>query len=329
MTRARSLRPKKPSSAQRVEGLLRVVGRSEAGLLDAVLAGADVQHLMEGTPDEPVSDFVERAYSVCLEAHDIWQRCSGAQRTLIRGFSLSLLSLSAEQALALDRSHSQCLKLETERTEAAAQVQQLFERNASLCAQARAVLEKVAGDAAAVREEIALDATFGTSFAVSQVLHRLSQLGRSLLSSADASVRTRARLYGLDVAFLDGLFAAGAELLAVEERAANVAGLSASKARIEQAQIAAYILVHQIVEAFEGAHRIDRTIALIPSGRPKPTPTPQPFKPRAAHGSHRDLPAVREGLDPNKVATSEGPLRVLALETVEKVNPSVRRVVRS
>jgi hypothetical protein len=284
---------------------------------------------MEGTPDEPVSDFVERAYSVCLEAHDIWQRCSGAQRTLIRGFSLSLLSLSAEQALALDRSHSQCLKLETERTEAAAQVQQLFERNASLCAQARAVLEKVAGDAAAVREEIALDATFGTSFAVSQVLHRLSQLGRSLLSSADASVRTRARLYGLDVAFLDGLFAAGAELLAVEERAANVAGLSASKARIEQAQIAAYILVHQIVEAFEGAHRIDRTIALIPSGRPKPTPTPQPFKPRAAHGSHRDLPAVREGLDPNKVATSEGPLRVLALETVEKVNPSVRRVVRS
>jgi len=308
---------------------LRVVGRPEAGLLDAALAGSDVQHLMEGTPEEPVAEFVERAYSVCLESHDIWQRSSGPQRALIRGFSLSLLSLAAEQALALDRNHAQFLKLEDERSDAAAQVRQLFDRNTSLCAQARAVLEKVAGDAAAVREEIALDATFGTSFAVSQVLHRLSQLGRTLLSSADASVRTRARLYGLDAAFLDGLFAAGAELLTVEERAANVAGLSASRARIEQAQIAAYILVHQIVEAFEGAHRIDRAIALIPSGRPKPTPTPQPFKPRPAHGSYRDLPAVREVVDPNKVATSGGPLRVLALETVEKVNPSVRRNVRS
>ena len=250
--------------------MMRSLGRPEPGLLEAALEGVDARRAMDRALLQLPDKLVEQAYAVCLEAHAAWQRCSAVQRAQLRGFSLPLLALAAEQVLALERHYTDYERLESERVDAGSRLRDMFDRNVVLSSQARMVLEKVNGEAAAVREELALKDAPGNSFALAQALHRVAHIGYALLRSASPAVRARAKLYGLDEAFLDGLAAAGAELVNLEEKAGDASAVQAKKVQLERAQVATYVLVRQIVEAFEAAQQIDPKIGSLPMSTREP-----------------------------------------------------------
>jgi hypothetical protein len=272
MARARSLRPKKPSAVHQVEALYRSLGRPEAGLLEAALEGVDAKRALDRALAEPTAQLVEQAYATCLEAHSAFQRYSQAQRSQLRGFSLQLLALATEQALSLERAHIEYERRQKEQGDAKARLRELFERNLRLGAQARMVLEKVAGDDPGIQKELANTAIPTTSYELADMLRRLSQLGNGLIRSLAGSVRGRARLYGLDENFLSGLAVSGNELVTLEEKAGDQSGLTTRKNQLDRAQTATYVLVRQIGEAFVAAAGIDPTIGTLASAAPKVDP---------------------------------------------------------
>jgi hypothetical protein len=269
MARARSLRPKKPSAVHQVEALYRSLGRAEPGLLEAALEGVDAKRALDRALAEPTPQLVEQAYATCLEAHAAFQRYSTAQRVQIRGFSLQLLALATEQALSLERAHTEYERRQKEQADAKSRLRELFERNMRLGAQARMVLEKVAGDDPAIQKEVAESNEPTSSYELADSLRRLSALGSGLIRSLAASVRGRARLYGLDENFLTGLAVAGNELVTLEEKAGDQSGLTTRKNQLDRAQTATYVLIRQIGEAFAAAAGVDSTIAPLASAQPK------------------------------------------------------------
>jgi hypothetical protein len=314
VTRSRSIRPaaKKPSASGQVEAMVRTLGRPEPGLLEAALEGIDAKRAMDRALLQPPDKLIEHAFAVCLEAHATWQRCSAPQRSQLRGFSLPLLGLAAEQALALERHHTDYERLEGERVDAGSRLRDMFDRNVVLSSQARMVLEKVNGEAAAVRDELALQDAPGNSFALAQALHRVAHIGYALLRSASPAVRGRAKLYGLDEAFLDGLAAAGAELVNLEEKAGDASAVQAKKSQLERAQVASFVLVRQIAEAFDAAQQIDSKIGpLVSASRPEQE-APRATAQRPRQTVPRDA-SMNTGITATKISPAP-PLRVVELD---------------
>jgi hypothetical protein len=292
--------------------MMRSLGRPEPGLLEAALEGVDAKRAMDRALLQAPDKLVGQAYAVCLEAHAAWQRSSATQRAQLRGFSLPLLGLAAEQALALERHYTDYERLESERLDAGSRLRDMFDRNVVLSSQARMVLEKVNGEAAAVREELALTEAPGTSFALAQALHRVAHIGYALLRSASPAVRGRAKLYGLDEAFLDGLAAAGAELVNLEEKAGDATAVQAKKVQLERAQVATFVLVRQIAEAFEAAKQIDPKIGPLPMTTRDAEPARQASPQRSRATVPRETPAT--GVVATKVSPAP-PLRVVEPDT--------------
>jgi hypothetical protein len=85
-------------------------------------------------------------------------------------------------------------------------------------------------------------------------------------------VRGRARLYGLDENFLNGLAVAGQELIALEQRAGDRSTLTMRKNQLDRAQAATYVLMRQIGEAFAAAAGVDPQISPLAAAQPKPDP---------------------------------------------------------
>lgn len=272
MARGRSLRPKKPSAVHQVESLYRQLGRAEAGLLEAALEGVDAKRALDRALSEPTAQLVEQAYAICLEAHAAFQRYSTSQRSHVRGFSLQLLALAAEQSLLLDRTLTEYDRKQKEQEDAKARLRELFERNVKLAAQARMVLEKVSGDDPVVQKELKEPEAPSTSYALAESLKRLSELGDQLIRSGVGAVRGRARLYGLDENFLSGIAVAGAELVAMEQKAGDQSALTMRKNQLDRAQAATYVLIRQIGEAFGAAAGVDTQIAPLVAAQPKVDP---------------------------------------------------------
>src|SRR5262249_20358880 len=120
-----------------------------------------------------------------------------------------------------------------------------------------------------VREELALQEPPGNSFALAQALHRVAHIGYALLRSASPAVRGRAKLYGLDETFLDGLAAAGAELVNLEEKAGDATAVQAKKVQVGGAQVGPFVPARQIGEPFEPAQQIDTKIGPLPPVAPR------------------------------------------------------------
>jgi hypothetical protein len=200
--------------------------------------------------------------------------------------------------------------------EAGSRLRDLFDRNILLSTQARMVLEKVNGEAAAVREELALQEPPGNSFALAQALHRVAHIGYALLRSASPAVRGRAKLYGLDETFLDGLASAGAELVNLEEKAGDATAVQAKKVQLERAQVGTFVLVRQIAEAFEAAQQIDPKIGPLPAVAPRlesdaARPPIAGQKGRTAPYREPSVVGGGGGLVPTKIVSPAPPLRVV------------------
>jgi hypothetical protein len=301
VNRPRSIRPRKAPRSQQLNAVLRMLGTPEPGLLDAALEPADAQAIQDQANAEAPDALLATAISVCLEAHETWQRLGAAQRAQVRGFTLQLLALGADQALRLERAILEHGTLSAEHAMAVQRLAELVPRGALLCGQAADVLERVAGEAAPRDDEPPLVAN--ATFALAQRLHRLAHAGQELLRSANGTVRKRAMLYGLNDSFLDGLAAAGAELVRVNDKASDTTSLDESRRVLDQARRATFLLAGQISDAFAAAHRIDAQIPVLPSAATK-TRTPDRD---VARPSVREAHVVVLNVDEPKYRPQVGP----------------------
>jgi hypothetical protein len=242
--------------------VLRLLGRPDPELLEAALEPAHAQAIQERAKEESPDAVLAAAISICLEAHELWQQLETRERAQVLGFSPQLLGLAADQTLCLERAIEDHTKLLAEHSLAMARLRELVPRGALLCAQAADVLEGVAGEPKPADDSPAIP---NTTLALAESLHRLAYAGQELLGSTNVAVRRRALLYGLNEGFLDGIAAAGAELVGVNEKACATGALEASRRALDHAQRAAFLLVSQIAAAFAAAHRLDPGIAALPS----------------------------------------------------------------
>ena len=108
---SRSTRPKSPS-AQRLDEVIRALGKPDSELLPALLEGLDEEDLTTKLRQAgcTVPQLLELASSTLLDSHGYWQRCSAEQRAKLRGISIPLLALTADQLKRVQQQHEQHLR---------------------------------------------------------------------------------------------------------------------------------------------------------------------------------------------------------------------------
>src|SRR5882724_12186084 len=126
MNRRDSVRPQKPNSVIELERLVRQLGQPDPGLLDAA---SETLHSAHDHLDlSSIPKFVEEAAEVCVAAHARWRECTTEQRALLRGCSLDLIGLAAEQCLRLERTFSEFRQSEADVKDAGENLTAALER---------------------------------------------------------------------------------------------------------------------------------------------------------------------------------------------------------
>ncbi|HEX2670591.1 MAG TPA: hypothetical protein VHM25_06965 [Polyangiaceae bacterium] len=245
--------------------MVRQLGQPDQGLLDAA------SETMHGT--FPVLDlaaipkFLEEAAEICVGAHQRWRETTPEQRALLRGCSLDLIGLAADQSLRLDRSFAEYRQSEANVKGAGEQLAAALERAEVLAEQARSVVETVSGvpqpGIPAEVEDLAA--------AFTSALSNLRDTARELLERGSPGVRKRCSLYALDQAYIQTLEGALVELADLSRRASDAAAVARKKAQLERTLACARPLVDQVAQAFAHASRLDKKITPLRVG-PEPAP---------------------------------------------------------
>ncbi|MEO6600907.1 MAG: hypothetical protein ABIQ16_13595, partial [Polyangiaceae bacterium] len=203
-----------------------------------------------------VPKFVEESAEVVVSAHARFRDSSAEQRALLRGCSLDLIGLAADQCLRLDRCFAEYRQSEADVKGAAADLASALERAEALVEQARSVVQTVSGVAQqGVPAEV--DDPAGT---YTSAIQRLRDTARELLERGSPGVRKRCALYALDQAYVKMLDTSLSELGELARKAGDAAAVARKKVQVERTLASASPLVEQIVQAFEHAARLDRAI---------------------------------------------------------------------
>jgi hypothetical protein len=289
--------PAKPAALSELERLARQLGAPDHGLLDA--ASETMHSAGEPADLSVIAKFVEESAETCVAAHTRWRDCSAEQRALLRGCSLDLIGLAADQVLRLDRSFAEYRQTEVDVKDAGENLAAALERAEALAEQARSVIQTVAGvpqlgPPAEVEDPVA---------AFTTAIRGMRDLARELLDRGSAGVRKRCALYSLDQGYVQTLEATLSELGDLSRKASDAAAVARKKIQVERTLACARPLVEQLVQAFEHASRLDRSI--------------QPV--RASHDAARRPGADQKGRGTvvmqktavmTKPAVPEGPRRV-------------------
>lgn len=255
MNRRDSARPPQRSTAlSELERLVRQLGQPDQGLLDAA---SETLHGNSAVIDlSLIPKFLEESAEICVAAHTRWRESTPEQRALLRGCSLDLIGLTADQCLRLDRSFGEFRQSETDVKGAGEQLSSALERAEVLAEQARSVIQTVSGvpqpGVPAEVEELA--------GAFTSALTNLRDTARELLERGSASVRKRCNLYALDQAYVQTLEVALGELGDLSRRASDAAVVARKKVQVERTFACARPLVDQVAQAFAHASRLDRKI---------------------------------------------------------------------
>jgi signal transduction histidine kinase len=254
VNRRDSARPARPSALLELERLTRQLGQPDQGLLDA--ASETLQSASPPLDLSGIPKFVEDSADVCIAAQTRWRDCSPEQRALLRGCSLDLIALAADQVLRLDRTYTEYRRSETDVQDAAENLASALERAEALAEQARSVIQTVSGVsqqgvAAEVDDRVA---------AFSSAIQRLRETATELLERGSPGVRKRCSLYALDQSYVQTLDAALSELADLARKASDAAAVARKKVQVERTLACAGPLIEQVVHAFEHATRLDRSI---------------------------------------------------------------------
>jgi len=246
--------PQRATALSELERLVRQLGQPDQGLLDAA---SETMHATFPALDlAAIPKFLEEAAEICVGAHQRWRETTPEQRALLRGCSLDLIGLAADQCLRLDRSFAEYRQSEANVVGAGELLASALERAEALAEQARSVVETVSGvPQQGVPAEVEDPAAAFTS-----ALSNLRDTARELLERGSPSVRKRCSLYALDQAYIQILEAALVELADLSRRASDAAAVARKKAQLERTLACARPLVDQVAQAFAHASRLDRKI---------------------------------------------------------------------
>jgi len=262
VNRRDSARPPQRSTAlSELERLVRQLGQPDQGLLDAA---SETMHGGAIAVDlSLVPKFLEESAEICVSAHTRWRETTPEQRAMLRGCSLDLIGLTADQCLRLDRSFAEYRQCEADVKGAGEQLASALERAEALAEQARSVIQTVSGvPQQGVPAEVDDPVTAFTG-----ALSNLRDTARELLERGSPGVRKRCSLYALDQAYVQMLEGALSELAELSRRASDAAAVARKKVQLERTFACARPLVDQVAQAFEHASRLDRKIAPL---RPSP-----------------------------------------------------------
>jgi uncharacterized protein YhaN len=257
MNRRDSVRPQRPPAILELERLVRQLGQPDQGLLDA--ASETLHGGAEPVDLSTVPKFVEEAAEVCVAAHARWRECSSEQRALLRGCSLDLIGLAADQCLRLDRTFAEFRQSEADVKDAGENLTTALERAEALAEQARSVIQTVAG--VAQQAPAADDENPATAFALA--IRGLRDTARELLDRGSPGVRRRCALYALDEGYVQMLETALAELAELVRKASDAAAVARKKGQVQRTFDCARPLIDQVAQAFEHASRLDKNIAPV------------------------------------------------------------------
>jgi len=254
VNRRDSARPHRSNALSELERLVRQLGQPDQGLLEAA------SETMHGTsaPLElsAIPKFLEEAAEICVGAHQRWRETTPEQRALLRGCSLDLIGLAADQCLRLDRSFGEYRQCEVNVKDAGEQLALALERAEVLAEQARSVVETVSG----VPQQGVAAEVEDPAAAFTSALSNLRDTARELLERGSPGVRKRCSLYALDQAYIQMLESALEELADLARRASDAAAVARRKAQVERTAACARPLVDQLAQAFAHASRLDRKI---------------------------------------------------------------------
>jgi hypothetical protein len=293
MNRTRSMRPRKSNAVHELERLVRNLGAPSAETLAAARETLTEQSARIPLTDAAIAQFVEQAAEVCLSAYRSWDQCNPQARVHLRGFSLDLLAMIADQVLRLERCYRDFKQCELEVMQAAEQATSLRERNGALLAQARAVLQMVGG--AGVLPEFSADQS--TTVALTE----LAELTRTLLHKGNGVVKSRCQLYHLDDEYAHALLTAASEQAAAERKAGDSSSVAAKQRDVEHLLDWLKPLLDHVSSVFELAQRFASGItpvAKLTIASPNPAGKSAP-KLAAAPVAH--APARPGVVDPRRV----------------------------
>ncbi|MEI9951832.1 MAG: hypothetical protein WDO74_23330 [Pseudomonadota bacterium] len=255
MNRRDSARPPRHAGLAELERLVRQLGQPDQGLLDAA---SETMHGKSADADlSLIPKFLEESAEICVAAHARWRDCTPEQRALLRGCSLDLIGLAADQCLRLDRSFAEYRQCEADVKGAGEQLASALERAQALAEQARSVIQTVSG----VLQQGVLADVPDPAAAFTGALSNLRDTARELLERGSPGVRKRCSLYALDPAYVQMLEATLGELHDLSRRASDAAAVGRKKEQVERTLACARPLVDQVAQAFEHASRLDRKIA--------------------------------------------------------------------
>lgn len=264
MNRRDSVRPQKPTAIVELERLARQLGQPDPGLLDAA---SETLHA-NGEPVDlsVVPKFVEESAEICVAAHARFRECSSEQRALLRGCSLDLIGLAADQCLRLERTFAEFRQSEADVKDAGTTLTAAIDRAAALTEQARSVIQSVAG----VPQPESPAASDDAATAFSGAIKGLRDTARELLDRGSPAVRKRCALYALDEGYVQILEGMLAELAELVRRASDAAAVARKRTQVERTLAAARPLVNQLAQAFDHASRLDKNIAPVRAAPPAP-----------------------------------------------------------
>ncbi|MES1177568.1 MAG: hypothetical protein ABUL62_24810 [Myxococcales bacterium] len=298
MNRRDSARPpQKPAALVELERLVRQLGQPDQGLLDA--ASETLHGSSEPVDLSIIPKFVEDSAEVVVAAHARFRDSTPEQRALLRGCSLDLIGLAADQCLRLDRSFAEYRQSEADVKGAAANLASALARAEALAEQARSVVQTVSG----VAQQGVPAETEDPPAAFTSAISRLRDTARELLDRGSPGVRKRCALYALDQGYVQMLDATLGELGELSRKASDAAAVARKKIQVERTLASARPLVEQMVQAFEHASRLDRTIVPVRQSADSK---------RGLNDPKRGGTAViqKTAIMPQKPATSAGPRAV-------------------
>jgi hypothetical protein len=258
VNRRDSARPQpRPAALVELERLARQLGQPDQGLLDAA------SETLHGSGDpvdlSVIPKFVEESAEVCVAAHTRWRDCTPDQRALLRGCSLDLIGLAAEQCLRLDRSFAEYRQSEADVKGAGEHLASALERADALAGQARSVIQTVSG---VPQQEVQREGDDPVA-AFTSAIQSLRDTARELLDRGSPGVRKRCTLYALDQTYVQMLETTLSELGELSRKASDAAAVARKRMQVERTLACARPLVEQLVQAFEHAGRLDKNIVPV------------------------------------------------------------------
>ena len=258
MNRRDSARPaQRPPALVELERLARQLGQPDQGLLDA--ASETLHGAGEAVDLSLIPKFVEESAEVCVASHTRWRDCSPEQRAMLRGCSLDLIGLAADQCLRLERSFAEYRQSEVDVKDAGTNLASALERAEALAEQARSVIQTVSG----VSQQGVSAEVDDPVAAFTVAIKALRDTARELLERGSPGVRKRCTLYSLDQGYVQMLELTLSELAELARKASDAAAVARKKVQVERTFACARPLVEQLVQAFEHASRLDRNIVPV------------------------------------------------------------------